>query len=110
MTISFDRGQGWWRIRIGNALLKWRRSMSVDTVGIDLPGGRHVQVSVSQLEDAIEKLVTAPALYGAMPNAARSHKQGPRCDMDNCKGHPFNCYGHPYDCGCTTPGRGANDE
>lgn len=37
----------------------------------------------------------------AMPNSARSHKPGPRCDGHNCIGHPFNCYGHPYDCGCS---------
>lgn len=43
---------------------------------------------------------------GALPNAARSHKPGPRCDGSNCKGHPFNCYGHPYDCGCTEESRG----
>lgn len=44
----------------------------------------------------------------AMPEATRSHKEGPRCDGHNCAGHPFNCYAHPYDCGCseqsTAPG------
>lgn len=54
--------------------------------------------------DEMEQQPSEPA---ALPNAARSHKPGPRCDGHNCIGHPFNCYGHPYDCGCTAPTKSA---